>query len=107
MIKGFLKLFGLSDEEATKPARTFDSPGEGGIRDLENFVDYIVRALVDSPEAVKVDSEEQSGSSVIKINCKRRYRQDRRQKRQDDHGYPFTRERCCRPTSETCSSRGC
>ncbi len=71
MIKGFLKLFGLSDEEATKPAKTFDSPGDGSIRDLEHFVDYIVRALVDSPDAVTVDSEEQSGSSVIKINCKK------------------------------------
>jgi predicted RNA-binding protein YlqC (UPF0109 family) len=71
VIKGIFKFLGLSDDTDSKPAKTFDAPGDGSIRDLESFVDYIVRALVDEPEAVSVSSEEQSGSSVIKINCKK------------------------------------
>jgi len=38
---------------------------------LENFVDYVVRALVDFPDEVRVTSETGEDSSIIKIDCKK------------------------------------
>lgn len=48
-----------------------DSPQESGVRDLENFVDYIVRALVDSPDEVRVSSENEKELTMIKIECRK------------------------------------
>lgn len=38
---------------------------------MENFVDYVVRALVDFPDEVRVTSETGEDSSIIKIDCKK------------------------------------
>ena len=67
MLKSFLKLF--SGGESAKPKN--DSPIEAGMKDLENFVDYIVRSLVDEPDAVRVSSEIGKDSNTIKIDCKK------------------------------------
>ncbi|QSH40612.1 KH domain-containing protein [Lentisphaerota bacterium ZTH] len=65
MLKSFLKLFaGGNADSSTLPA-------DKGMRDLESFVDYIVRALVDQPDAVRVSSEIGKDSNVIKIDCKK------------------------------------
>lgn len=84
MIKGILKIFGFGGDD--DKAETTCHCGCGGgnsagasshahdatLKDLENFVDYIVRALVDAPEEVRIESEPQeNGASVIKINCKK------------------------------------
>ncbi len=67
VIKGlFNKLF--SGDDSSSAAK----PSEGGINDLENFVDYIVRALVDYPTDVKVTADaDENGDSIIKIECKK------------------------------------
>ena len=39
--------------------------------DLESFVDYIVRSLVDEPSAVSVKSEEEGETTVIRITCRK------------------------------------
>lgn len=70
MIKGLLKLFGIGNAKTSAPSGR-SSSDEPGIKDLENFVDYIVRSLVDSPEDVRVVSEKEEGASVIKIVCKK------------------------------------
>ncbi len=70
MIKGLLKLFGVGDSKTSAPAGGSASD-DAGVKDLENFVDYIVRSLVDSPEEVRVVSEKEDGASVIKIVCKK------------------------------------
>lgn len=70
MIKGLLKLFGVGDSK-TSSSVAGSSSDDAGIKDLENFVDYIVRSLVDSPEEVRVVSEKEDGASVIKIVCKK------------------------------------
>ena len=49
---------------ASAPATTGDS-----LKDLENFVDYVVRALVDHPEEVRVIAEKENGNDIIKITC--------------------------------------
>ena len=41
------------------------------VRDLEHFVDYVVRALVDFPEEVSVVTELGSEGTVIRINCRK------------------------------------
>lgn len=69
MIKGLMKfLSGNSSSEtsgiASAPATTGDS-----LKDLENFVDYVVRALVDHPEEVRVIAEKENGNDIIKITC--------------------------------------
>ena len=76
MIKGILKIFGLGDEDPVSSSGSAAVSASSGsrdatLKDLENFVDYIVRALVDSPDAVRIVSEQDNGSSVIKINCKK------------------------------------
>ena len=61
---GFLKSIFGGDSAAAKGAA-------GGLNDLENFVDYIVRSLVDEPSAVSVESEEDGETTVIRINCRK------------------------------------
>lgn len=66
MLKALLKLF-------TGGAKQ-DAPAAGGVRglrDLEGFVEYVVRSLVDSPDEVRVSSEENAEGCVIKIDCRK------------------------------------
>ena len=67
MLKSFLNLFSGGSSTATGNS----APVEGGMKDLENFVDYIVRSLVDEPDAVRVISEMSTDSNIIKIDCKK------------------------------------
>ena len=55
-------LSGKSEEAAVSPS--------GGMHDIESFVDYVARSLVDSPEAVKVRSTEEADVFGIQIICK-------------------------------------
>ena len=60
---GFLKnMFGGSASSA---------PSVGGSDDLENFVDYIVRSLVDEPSSVSVTSVEEGETTIIRITCRK------------------------------------
>lgn len=56
-------LSGKSEEAAVSPS--------GGMHDIESFVDYVARSLVDSPEAVKVRSTEEADVFGIQIICKK------------------------------------
>jgi len=67
MLKSFLSLFSGGSSTASGSS----SPAEGGMKDLENFVDYIVRSLVDEPDAVSVTSEIGKEANIIKIDCKK------------------------------------
>ena len=46
-----------------------DKKAPAGVKDLGNFVDYVVRALVDKPESVKIQVDKLENSTVIRINC--------------------------------------
>ena len=67
MLKSFLNLFSGGGSSTSSSG----APAEGGMKDLENFVDYIVRSLVDEPDAVRVISEISKDSNIIKIDCKK------------------------------------
>ena len=42
-----------------------------GVTELEHFVDYVVRSLVDNPDDVRVTSEDGEETWIIKIDCKK------------------------------------
>ncbi len=70
MLSKLKQMFGLKDSSpAPEPARKTDRKSPGGSNDLENFVDYVVRALVDQPDSVKIQAEKLENSTIIKISC--------------------------------------
>ena len=68
MFKSLLKLFGVG----SKSSSSSSSSAEGGkVRELEHFVDYVVRALVDFPDEVNVSSSATENGTVIRIDCRK------------------------------------
>ena len=68
MFKSLLKLFGVG----SKSSSSSSSSAEGGkVRELEHFVDYVVRALVDYPDDVNVSSAAGDNGTVIRIACRK------------------------------------
>ena len=53
------------EEEESAPA----SAGGDGIRDLEHFVDYVVRALVDQPDMVRIETVPGERGQIIQVVC--------------------------------------
>ena len=45
--------------------------GGGSLRDLEGFVDYVVKALVDYPDEVSVNTVENAEGASIQIRCRK------------------------------------
>lgn len=43
--------------------------GEEGLKDLEHFVDYVVRALVDQPDEVTVETVPGEKATIIQVTC--------------------------------------
>ncbi len=68
MINKILSIFGRSDEDKGGSGAKETSRGS---KDIENFVDYVVRALVDSPEKVRIEKEKDEEGGVIKIHCEK------------------------------------
>ena len=66
MIKKLLRFFTGSSEEN----RVADSHIEG-LHELESFVDYVVKSLVDAPESVRICSVEGNNENIIQIHCKK------------------------------------
>lgn len=79
VIKALMKFFGAgqSDEsvsvaESSGNVRTATAAAASGVtlKELEGFVDYVVKALVDYPDEVRVESEVKGDNKVVKINCR-------------------------------------
>lgn len=72
-LKTLMGLFGGGSKEAEKPASASKTPERvATLQDLEGFVEYVVKALVDDPESVKVTTEDGENSvKVIKIACRK------------------------------------
>lgn len=68
MFKSLLKLFGLG---GCSCGGAGDKAGGDKLRELEHFVDYVVRALVDFPDEVNVVTESAENGAVIRINCRK------------------------------------
>ena len=60
------KLFNMLKKDPTQEAAT---PTSGPLNDLEHFVDYVVRALVDQPDLVGVTSIPEEKFTVIQVTC--------------------------------------
>ena len=43
----------------------------GSLRELEGFVDYVVKALVDYPDEVTVETVENGDGTSIQIRCRK------------------------------------
>ena len=86
VINALMKFFGAgssSSEPAAKPASaTASTPSatassepkaapKTSVKELESFVDYVVKALVDNPEDVKIVTEAEGDCKVIKITCRK------------------------------------
>ncbi len=81
VIKALMKLFGGGhsgdeDKKSVSAAPAASDSGNSNLRpvtlkDLEGFVDYVVRALVDNPDEVKVVTETDGEVKVIKISCRK------------------------------------
>ena len=41
----------------------------GDMQDLEHFVDYVVRNVVDNPDAVRVEMVDDGGKTLFNIHC--------------------------------------
>ena len=75
---GFLKkLFGGgAKEETNETNETSSQPSSAnvdidGIQDLEMFVDYVVKALVENKSEVSVNTEQLENAISIKIKCQK------------------------------------
>jgi len=66
MLKALISFF--TGKKASSAAL---SKNGGSIRDLEGFVQYVVSALVDAPEEVRIETVENDEGYVIRINCKK------------------------------------
>ena len=69
MFKSLLKLFGIGGKSSSCGCGC--SCGNDKVRELEHFVDYVVRALVDYPDEVNVTSAAKDNGTVIRIDCRK------------------------------------
>ncbi len=77
----FKKLFSGDMEDvnangsSVKSAEASGTPAGNGravtLKDLESFVNYVVTALVDYPDEVKVTTKNEDNASVIWISCRK------------------------------------
>ena len=63
----FKKLFGFLFGGSNKTAPA--TAASGSLQDLESFVDYVVKSLVDKPEEVSLATVETSEGATIQIRC--------------------------------------
>jgi predicted RNA-binding protein YlqC (UPF0109 family) len=64
----FKKVFSIFNKK--EPEQTSEKVEmTDGVKDLEHFVDYVVRALVDAPENVSVETVEGERGTTIQVSC--------------------------------------
>ena len=80
VIKALMRLFGGGSSEPKQEAKTpaasseaakKPASGNTSAKKLEDFVDYVVKALVDNPSDVKIVTEAEGEGKVIKITCRK------------------------------------
>ncbi len=72
MLKALMSFFtGSPSPSAPASAPKARREATGDLHDLEGFVDYVVRALVDYPNEVAIKSEETEEGFAIKITCRK------------------------------------
>lgn len=74
MLQILKRLFGggtASSESRPSESSTVGGPANGEADNVEGFVSYVVRALVDSPDKVTISSEEKDRATVIRVACEK------------------------------------
>ncbi len=69
MLKALLNF--LTGGGAKKPAVPVNGGSARSVRDLEGFVTYVARSLVDFPDEVSVSTEENAEGCTLKIDCRK------------------------------------
>ena len=64
-------IFGSSSDKSCGCGCGCGKELSGSIRDLEGFVEYVVKALVDYPEEVNIETTETNEGAAIKIRCRK------------------------------------
>ena len=70
MFEKLIRFFTGGKSGSTAEASTSGATG-GSLRDLEGFVDYVVKALVDYPDEVSVNTVENAEGASIQIRCRK------------------------------------
>ena len=66
------KLFSGGKSDGGSGGKSGSAASDGSLRELEGFVDYVVKALVDYPDEVTVDTvDKEDGSTSIQIRCRK------------------------------------
>ncbi len=65
MLGFFKKLFGGESAVESNAAKA------GDLRDLEDFVEYVVKSLVDAPDEVKITTVEGKEGATIQVRCRK------------------------------------
>jgi uncharacterized protein len=60
------KIFQLLTKKSGTKSGSSDNDG---LKDLEHFVDYVVRALVDQPDDVNVETVPGERATIIQVKC--------------------------------------
>ena len=63
----FGKLFSFFTGGAKKSAAS----ASGDIRDMEGFVEYVVKALVDNPDQVEMNTVDGEDGATIQVRCRK------------------------------------
>ncbi len=70
MFEKLIRFFTGGKTGSTAAASASGAAG-GSLRDLEGFVDYVVKALVDYPDEVSVNTVENAEGASIQIRCRK------------------------------------
>ena len=71
MFEKLIKFFTGGKSGSPAEASASGAAAGGSLRDLEGFVDYVVRALVDYPDEVSVNTVENAEGASIQIRCRK------------------------------------
>ena len=64
------KLFSGGKSDGGKGGKSAEA-ADGSLRELEGFVDYVVKALVDFPDEVTITTVENNEGTSIQIRCRK------------------------------------
>ena len=71
VLNKLMGLFGKKESESPSPGTVNQkTPSDSAINDIEHFVDYVIRILVDKPNAIRTAIEKNDdGLNVVRIYC--------------------------------------
>lgn len=71
MFKKILSFLTGSSETKSKCECESCNNGEGSLNDLESFVEYVIKALVDFPDEVVLNTVKTDDGTTIQVRCRK------------------------------------